>query len=223
MLGLRADHETGDILDKEQRCVMTVTSLDEVSHLLSRLGIDDSTKSRRATCRIAKHAARIRNHANLNPANARMTGDNLFRIVRLKLVKMTLIKQAFQNVAHVIGLAMIFRNYFVDLFGGSSSVRSAPILAGGSQASSRHRQLRHKLPDLRNRLFVILHSIMRNARNFTMRARAAERFIVNCLAGCSFDQVSSAQSHERGAFDHDDDVRKRRQISTAGDAWTHYG
>src|SRR6266705_482115 len=116
MLGLRTDHETGDILDKEQRCVVTVTSLDEVSHLLSRLGIDDSTKSRRATCRIAKHAARIRNHADLNPANGRMAGNDLFRIVGLKLVKMTLIKQAVQNVAHVIRLAMIFGNNFVDLF-----------------------------------------------------------------------------------------------------------
>src|SRR6266568_4584747 len=122
MLGLRADHEPGNVLNKEQRRLMSVTSLDEVSHLLSRLGIDDSPKSRRAAGRIAKHAARIRNHADLNPANARMAGDDLFRIIGLKLVKMTLIEQAIQNVAHVIRLAMIFGNNFIDLFGGGSSL-----------------------------------------------------------------------------------------------------
>src|SRR6266705_1745966 len=119
MLGLRANHEPGNVLDKEQRCLMTVTSLDEVSHLLSRLGIDDSTKSRRPTGRIAKHAACIGNHADLNSANARVAGANLLRIVRLKLVKVSLIKQAVQNVAHVIRLAMIFGNNFVDLFRGA--------------------------------------------------------------------------------------------------------
>ena len=51
-----------------------------------------------------------------------MAGDDLFRIVGLKLVKMTLIEKEIQNVAHVIRLAMIFGNNLIDLFGGGSSL-----------------------------------------------------------------------------------------------------
>ena len=63
---------------------------------------------------------------------------------------------------------------------------------------------------------------MRNSRQLVMRPRAAQSFIIDRLAGRAFDQVRAAQSHERSAFDHDDDVRERRQVRAAGDARPHH-
>src|SRR5207302_11461194 len=103
--------------------------------------------------------------------------------------------------AHVVGLAMIFGHDFVNIFSPSTG-----ILAGCSQASSLLWQLIHKLSDLRNRILVVLHSIMRYSRKFIVRARAAERLVIDCLTGRAFDQVRSTQTHERSAFYHDDDV-----------------
>src|SRR5262247_4049403 len=55
-----------------------------------------------------------------------------------------------------------------------------------------------------------------------MRARATECLIVDGLASRAFHEVRSAESHERGALNHDDDVGKCRQVRSAGDARTHY-
>ena len=64
-----------------------------------------------------------------------MTRNDLFRIVRLKLIEMSFIEQAIEKLAYFIRLAMIFRKNFVD-FVSWSARWSARILAGGSQASS---------------------------------------------------------------------------------------
>ena len=56
-----------------------------------------------------------------------------------------------------------------------------------------------------------------------MRHRAAESFVINRLPGCAFDQIRAAQAHKRSAFDHQDHVRKRGQISSARDAHSHHG
>ena len=47
---------------------------------------------------------------------------------------------------------------------------------------------------------------MRHAGKLVMRARAAESFVVDRLAGRAFDQICATQAHERSAIDHDDDV-----------------
>src|SRR5207247_2572449 len=109
-----------------------------------------------------------------NAVDARMPGDDLLRLVRLTLIEMCFVEQAVQEPPRVVGLAMIFGKNFVDFFG-----RSAGILAESSRASGPRRQFRHKLSDLRDRRFIILHSIMGHTGNFIMRARSAERFVVD--------------------------------------------
>ena len=95
---------------------MTIAGVDEVSYLLGRFRIDDAAELWWTARRIAKHAARVGDHADLNPANLRVTGDDLFRVAGLKLIEMTFIEQATQNVAHVIRLAMILGKNFVEFF-----------------------------------------------------------------------------------------------------------
>src|SRR3569832_2229696 len=95
---------------------MPVAGLDEVSHLLSRFGIDDPTEARRLTARQAHHAAKIRDHANLKSTDTSVAGDHLFRVVSLKLVEPAIVKQTLEQLSDVVRLAVIFRNDFIKLF-----------------------------------------------------------------------------------------------------------
>ena len=71
---------------------MSIAGFDEVSHLLRRLGVDDSAKSRWLAAGHANHAAMIGDHSNLNATNASMARDHLLRIVSLKLVEVSVIE-----------------------------------------------------------------------------------------------------------------------------------
>src|SRR6266480_4430214 len=95
---------------------MPVTRLYEISDFLSRFGIDDPAKFWRAARRVAKHAAVVGNHSDLYAAYPRVPGDDLLRIVRLKLVQMSFVKQTIQKLAHAVRLAMIFGNNVVEFF-----------------------------------------------------------------------------------------------------------
>src|SRR5438067_10707410 len=163
MLCFGTNHESGNVLNENEGRPMTIASVDEISDLLSRFSVNDAAKLRRAAGRVAKHPARVCNYACLYAANTRVPGDNLFRIIGLELVQVSFVQQTFQKLAHAVGLAMIFRNYFINPFRRSARIRlSARILAGGSQAFSLpiRWQLRNKLSYFRDRLIIILNSIM---------------------------------------------------------------
>src|SRR6185503_15923129 len=132
MLGFRSDHKARHILNEEQRRVVAITGLDKVSDFFRRFGVNNAAELWRAAGGIAKHPARIRNYADLNSAHSRMTGNDFLRIVRLKLVEMSIIEHAIQQVASLVRLAVILGNNLVDLFFGS--FRMAPALDSGRRS-----------------------------------------------------------------------------------------
>ena len=69
---------------------------------------------------------------------------------------------------------------------------------------------------------VVLRRVMRHAARRGVHARAAERFRIHHLPHRALHQIRPAQSHEAGAFHHDDDVAQRRQIRAARDARSHH-
>src|SRR5438132_6373814 len=186
MFCFRTNHESGNILNENEWRAMSIASVDEISDFLCRFGVNDAAKLRRAAGGIAKHPSRVCNYAHLDSAHTRMAGDNLFRVIGLKLVQVSFVQQTIQKLAHVVRLAMIFRNYFRNPFRLSARIRSARIrrsariLAGGPQASSLpiHWQLPNKLSYFRNRLFIILNSIMGHSRKLIMRPRPAECSVI---------------------------------------------
>src|SRR5450755_1743478 len=95
---------------------MPATGLDEVSHLLSRVGVDDPAKFWRAACRVAKHAAVVGNHSDLYATYARVPGHDLLRIVRLKLVQVSFVEDTIQKLAHAVRLTMILWDDVVEFF-----------------------------------------------------------------------------------------------------------
>src|ERR1043165_2576938 len=83
-------------------------------------------------------------------------------------------------------------------------------------------QFGNEFTNLLDTRFVIGHAIMGHAAQLVMRARAAERFVVDRLARRAFNEIGAAETHERRVLDHDDDVRQRRQIGAASNAWSHH-
>src|SRR5437764_3431465 len=169
MLCFGTNHESGNVLNENEGRPMTIASVDEISDLLSRFGVNDAAKLRRAAGRVAKHPARVCNYAHLYAANTRVPGDNLFRIIGLELIQVSFVQQTLQKLAHAVGLAMIFRNYFINPFRRSTRW-SSRIFPGGPQASSLRiqRQLRNNLSYFRNRLFIILNPIISHPRKLIM-------------------------------------------------------
>src|SRR5260221_1339263 len=122
---------------------MPVASLNEVRNFLSRIRIDDTAKFWRAAGWVAKHAAVVGNHADLNSPYARMTCNDLFSKVCLELIQMSFVQHAVKQRAPIVRLAMILRNDVIYLFQRSAGILgSAGILAGGSQATALRRQRR---------------------------------------------------------------------------------
>src|SRR5262249_29251699 len=116
MFCLRSNHKPRYILNEQEWSLMAVASLNEVSHLLRRLRINNPPRSRRLASRDAHHAAMVGNDPNLYATNTSMAGDHFLRVVRLKLVEMSLVKQTFQQLSDVVGLAMVLGNDVVQLF-----------------------------------------------------------------------------------------------------------
>src|SRR6266567_4560392 len=96
MFGLGTNHETRNVLNEQQWCLMSSASFNEIRDLLCGLGIDNAAKPRRSTTGLANHPAMVGNYCNLNTANTRMSCDHLFCIVRLKLIEMTVVEQTLQ-------------------------------------------------------------------------------------------------------------------------------
>ena len=65
---------------------------------------------------------------------------------------------------------------------------------------------------------IVFGGVMRHATHRRVHDRPAEGFGINRLAGRTFDEVGTAESHERRPFDHHDDIGQRGQVRATGDA-----
>ena len=111
---------------------------------------------------------------------------------------------------------MIGRQDVVQTFGGF----------GGRCAfewSKRRRKLADFLTDQLETGRIVLGGIVRDAAGARVEASSAQRLGIGDLADRALHQVRSAQAHEAGAFDHNNDVGQRGQVGSTGDAHAHHG
>src|SRR6476620_11887693 len=87
----------------------------------------------------------------------------------------------------------------------------------------RRRKTMHEIPDLRQALGFILDHIVRNAADRGMGRCAAQSFAVDCFASRTFHEVRSAESHEGGSLDHENDVGKSWKVCAASNTLSHHG
>src|ERR1051325_5707511 len=99
---------------------MAITGLDEVSHLFSRVRINDAAELWRSPGRPAQQAALISDDANRDAFDVGISRNHLFRIIGLKLIQLAAVDQASQHISHIIGEAMVSRNDVVDICQGTS-------------------------------------------------------------------------------------------------------
>src|SRR5258706_8865720 len=107
MFSLRPNHKTGDILNEQQRRPAAIAGFDEVRHLLCRFCIYDAAETWWAARRWSNHAAVVRNHADLDAANARMSRNHFLRVVSLEFIEMSFVQQTLEQMPCVVRLLVI--------------------------------------------------------------------------------------------------------------------
>src|SRR5690606_30109913 len=101
-LVLLADHETGDVLQEQQRNAALAGQLDEMRTFLRRLGEEDAV--------VGQDRDRI-------AMDMREAADQRAAVQRLELVEQRTVNEAGDHFAHVEGLLGIGRNDAIQLLG----------------------------------------------------------------------------------------------------------
>src|SRR6266568_1228410 len=198
---------------------MPATSLDEVSNFFSRFSVDDAAEPWWTTAGRANHPAIVYDHPNLNASNPGVTGNHLLRVISLKLVEPAAVQKAIEQVTNVVRLPMVLGKNIVKIGGGACRFHA---FRDRNCTWGHDGKFGNELPDLCDTSVVVCDPVMRDARKLVVRARPTQSLIINRLPSCTLNQIRAAQSHERRALDHDDDVRKRRQIRATRNARTHH-
>src|SRR5207245_838272 len=123
-----------------------------------------------------------------------VSGDHLFRVIRLKLVQLTAVEQAVEHVAHIIGQPVVRRHYVVQIVEGPPSRMSLFDL---HSERLRRWKLSYELAKFHYAVFVVLCAKMGHARDLVVGERAAERLAIHDLTYRALNQVWPAQTHER--------------------------
>src|SRR5258706_14010756 len=144
MFSLRPNHKTGDILNEQQRRPAAIAGFDEVRHLLCRFCIYDAAETWWAARRWSNHAAVVRNHADLDAANARMSRNHFLRVVSLEFIEMSFVQQTLEQMPCVVRLLVIGGDDLVKSINGAGWFLSRQ---GPDRASRRDLELRYKLAE----------------------------------------------------------------------------
>src|SRR6266511_3410067 len=194
LFGLDADHETGNVLNKEQRRSVAVAGLDEISRLFGALGVNDSADPGRFTRRAWDEAAVVGDDADAHAAHARVADDHLFRVIGLEFVEALPIQNAIEHFSRVVRRAVVGWKNVVKIGRGPGR------FAGFDDAHARCRlrgQLGNDLADFIDALLVVFRAVMRDARNRVVYPRAAQRLARDLLSSRAFDQIRLPQPHDR--------------------------
>src|SRR5258706_4557191 len=135
MFSLRPNHKTGDILNEQQRRPAAIAGFDEVRHLLCRFCIYDAAETWWAARRWSNHAAVVRNHADLDAANARMSRNHFLRVVSLEFIEMSFVQQTLEQMPCVVRLLVIGGGDVLKPISGAGGVQGPQ---DRDRASRRH-------------------------------------------------------------------------------------
>jgi len=107
MLGVRTDHEPGNVLDEQQRDALSIAALDEECHLLGAFGVDDAAEARPLAGPSPDQPTRIGNDADREALDVRIAAEHLLRQVGLELVESSLVEHRTEQRLHIVRQPMI--------------------------------------------------------------------------------------------------------------------
>ncbi len=198
------DHETGDVLQKEQRDAALRAEFDEMRGFQRRFREQDAVVGDDAD-RIAPETSE--------------TADDRRPVARLELVEIGAIDEAGDDLANVEGFPGVGRDHaiqFVDRvdrfarFGEAQRRTLAPVEVADDAAGNRQR------------MRVVLRVVIDDAGNPGMHIGAAEFFGSHHLAGRRLDQGRPAEEDRSLLLDDDRLVGHCRHIGPARGARTHH-
>jgi hypothetical protein len=161
----------------------------------------------------------IRDDPDDAAAVAREADDDVHRPTGVHFEKATFVDRATDELAHVVGLAGIFRHDLVELgdvaihrIGGGLQRRIFLVVLW---------QVRQQLAQRPNAGAIVRSREMRDAAHFRVRSRAPEVFLCHLLVRDRLDHVRTGDEHVGALLDHEDEVGDGRAVHRAAGAWSH--
>ncbi len=203
MLVLLADHETGDVLQKDQRDAALRAQLDEVRALQRRLGKQDAVVGDDAD----RHAVQVGESADQRRA-----------VERLELVEFAVVDDAGDDFANIERLAQARRHDSVELVDrvarlarrAQLDIRSFLAIEPGDEVARE-----------RERVLVVGRQVIDDPGDPGVHVGATEFLGGDDFAGRGLDQRRAAEKDRALLLDDDRQVAHRRHVGAAGRARTH--
>ena len=217
-----AHHESVDVVQKNQGNQILVAVHDEARRFLSRLGINHSAKLYPPFA-LVRDGLLMRLLVGHNPhreaADARVTAEQRFAVIRFVFVEAAAVHQARQNLFHVVRACGIG---FVDPINLLSRIERRlgflAIKGRGAPIS----QLFHQRADAYQATFIVGLAVVHRAADLRMHLGAAQIFGRYFLSYRRLHQRRSRQK-KSAALSHQYVVAHQRQVGAAGHAHAHDG
>src|SRR5689334_20779969 len=102
VLRFGANHESGDVLNEQQRNSLAIAALDEECDFLGALGVQDATEAGLLPWSSFDEPALIRDESDTDAANVHIATDNFPREPRLKFIDRPAVDERTNHFVHVI-------------------------------------------------------------------------------------------------------------------------
>ena len=191
-----ADHESGDVLSKEDRHTHAIAELDELSALVTLL---------------AKEDAVIGQDPDGVPPDMTPTGDQRRAIERLELLKLTAIEDAREHLARFEGLADVSTGHAEEFI---RVVRRLDGCAVGPRTGWAPAQMLHDLASDPQCIRLIKGEIVREARGARMHLSTAQLLFIGILINRHLHQRWTTEIDARGILLQHDVIAHAGHIGT---------
>ena len=204
---LGAHHETGGVVQKQQRRAALVAQLDKLRGFARALRRDGAV---------------IANHPHGTPLDVQMGADSVGVELTLEFQQVGTVGQARQDFAHVVWFFRVIGDQPQQLF--NRVQRFAIGALGGLRQAVIPGQQAHNLTHDPHAIGIVLGQVLSGAGGLRVHLRATQFFIGGDFAGGGLEQRWPGEEQLGLAAHHHHVIRQARLIRTAGRGRTmHHG
>ena len=200
LLHLRADHESGHVLEEHERDLERIADIDEASRLVRRVHVQHAARVHRV----------VRDDPDAPSVDARKRGHDVASPARLQLERAAVVGDRGDHLADVVRLAGIVGNDVEERL-VSPRRRIGARLARRSLAAAQ-REIRQVFANRGEARRVVWYLEIRAAGDLGVHLAPAELFLADVLADDALHQVRAADRHRGGPLHHRDEIRQAGDV-----------
>ncbi|MNN06427.1 hypothetical protein D3C81_1192170 [compost metagenome] len=200
---LLADHETGDVLQEQQRDATLAGQFDEVRAFLRRFREEDAV------------VGQDRHGVSVQVGKAAHQGGTE---QRLEFIEHRAVDQPRDHLAHIEGLLGVGRDHAVQLFAAVQRRHRGALLQLAELVPV---EVGHAAPGDGQGVLVVVGIVVGHAAGLAVHVGATEVFGADHFTRSGLDQRGAGEKDRRLLADHDRFVGHRRHIGATGGARAH--